>query len=247
VLRDVTELRTFERVRSEFVLRASHELRTPVTGMLMALSLLQERLDFPPDSREADLLSTLDEEMNRLLRLINDLLDFSRYQNGLQSLALSSQAVEPLLRQAQQRFSAQADELGVVISTQLQAGLPPLQLDPLQIERVLDNLIGNALRHSQPGGKIHLQARPQGGRVLISVEDNGEGIAHNRQARIFEPFVQFGQRRGAAGLGLALCKEIVQLHGGHIGVRSQVGQGAQFYLLLPVSPAPAAASPLPQL
>lgn len=242
VLRDVTEQRMFDRVRSEFVLRASHELRTPVTGMLMALSLLQERLDFPPASREADLLSTLDEEMHRLLRLINDLLDFSRYQNGLQSLKLSSQALEPLLRQAQQRFSAQADELGVAISTQLQAELPPLQIDPLQIERVLDNLIGNALRHSQPGGEIRLQASPQGARVLISVEDSGEGIAHNRQARIFEPFVQFGQRRGGAGLGLALCKEIVQLHGGHIGVRSQVGQGAQFYLLLPVSPDSVAAS-----
>ena len=85
VLRDVTEQRTFERVRSEFVLRASHELRTPVTGMLMAFSLLQERLKFPEASREADLLSTVDEEMQRLLRLINDLLNFSRYQNGLQS------------------------------------------------------------------------------------------------------------------------------------------------------------------
>jgi NtrC-family two-component system sensor histidine kinase KinB len=233
VLRDVTEQRLFERLRSEFVLRASHELRTPVTGMLMAFALLQERVHFLAGSREADLLATLDEEMHRLLRLINDLLNFSRYQNGLQVLELSSCDLEPLLKQTQQRFSAQADELEVSLSYEVHGELPQAQIDPLQIERVLDNLIGNALRHSHPGGQIRLHARPQGERVLISVEDNGEGIAYHQQARIFEPFVQVGRKRGGAGLGLALCKEIVQLHGGHIGVRSQVGQGAQFYLLLP--------------
>jgi NtrC-family two-component system sensor histidine kinase KinB len=89
----VTEQRAFERVRSEFVLRASHELRTPVTGMLMAFALLQERLSFAAETREADLLSTVDEEMHRLLRLINDLLNFSRYQNGLQTLELSPCAI----------------------------------------------------------------------------------------------------------------------------------------------------------
>lgn len=233
VLRDVTEQRLFERLRNEFVLRASHELRTPVTSMLMAFALLQERVHFLEGSREADLLATLDEEMHRLLRLINDLLNFSRYQNGLQALTLTSCGLEPLLQQAQQRFSAQAEELQVSLSSEVYGELPRVQIDPLQIERVLDNLIGNALRHSHPGGHIHLQARPQGERVLISVEDNGEGIAYHQQARIFEPFVQVGRKRGGAGLGLALCKEIVQLHGGHIGVRSQVGQGAQFYLLLP--------------
>lgn len=233
VLRDVTEQRLFERLRNEFVLRASHELRTPVTSMLMAFALLQERLHFLEGSREADLLATLDEEMHRLLRLINDLLNFSRYQNGLQTLALSSCGLEPLLQQAQQRFSVQAEELQVSLSSEVHGDLPAVQIDPLQIERVLDNLIGNALRHSHPGGHIRLQARPQGERLLISVEDNGEGIAYHQQARIFEPFVQVGRKRGGAGLGLALCKEIVQLHGGHIGVRSQVGQGAQFYLLLP--------------
>jgi NtrC-family two-component system sensor histidine kinase KinB len=123
--------------------------------------------------------------------------------------------------------------LEVSLSYEVHGELPQAQIDPLQIERVLDNLIGNALRHSHPGGQIRLHARPQGERVLISVEDNGEGIAYHQQARIFEPFVQVGRKRGGAGLGLALCKEIVQLHGGHIGVRSLVGQGAQFYLLLP--------------
>lgn len=233
VLRDVTEQRTFERVRSEFVLRASHELRTPVTGMLMAFSLLQERLKFPEASREADLLSTVDEEMQRLLRLINDLLNFSRYQNGLQSLERVECSIEPLLRLAQQRFAVQAAELQVALHYEVEDQLPLLQIDPLQIERVLDNLIGNALRHSHPGGTVHLRARQQDERVELSVTDNGEGILFRQQARIFEPFVQVSRKKGGAGLGLALCKEIVQLHGGYIGVKSRVGQGTQFYILLP--------------
>ncbi|VXB50288.1 Alginate biosynthesis sensor protein KinB [Pseudomonas sp. 8BK] len=234
VLRDVTEQRAFERVRSEFVLRASHELRTPVTGMLMAFALLQERLQFAAESREADLLNTVDEEMQRLLRLINDLLNFSRYQNGLQALELSACALAPLLQQTQQRFSAQAAELQVSLACEVHGELPDVQIDPLQIERVLDNLIGNALRHSHPGGHIRLQARQQDERVVLSVEDNGEGIPYRQQTRIFEPFVQVSRKKGGAGLGLALCKEIVQLHGGQIGVHSRAGQGAQFYVALPV-------------
>ncbi len=234
VLRDVTEQRAFERVRSEFVLRASHELRTPVTGMLMAFSLLQERVQFAAESREADLLNTVDEEMHRLLKLINDLLNFSRYQNGLQTLELSSCALKPLLLQTQQRFSGQAAELMVSLQCEVHNELPDLQLDRLQIERVLDNLIANALRHCSLGGQIRLQARQQAEHVVFSVTDTGDGIPYSQQKRIFEPFVQISRKKGGTGLGLALCKEIVQLHGGQIGVHSRVGQGAQFYVTLPV-------------
>lgn len=234
VLHDVTEQRAFERVRREFVLRASHELRTPVTGMHMAFALLQERLHFPAQSREADLLRTVEEEMQRLLLLINDLLNFSRYQNGLQQLELGPCDVTELLPQAQQRFSAQAQEREVELVVELHPPLPRVQADRLQLERVLDNLLGNALRHSHPGGQVRLQARRQGERLILGVEDDGEGIAYGQQARIFEPFVQVGRRKGGAGLGLALCKEIAQLHGGQIGVQSQPGQGSRFYLALPL-------------
>lgn len=234
VLRDVTEQRAFERVRSEFVLRASHELRTPVTGMLMAFSLLQERLSFEQDTREADLLATVDEEMQRLLRLINDLLNFSRYQNGLQTLERSPCAIEPLLKQAQQRFGAQAAELQVALSCAVEGDLPDVEIDPLQIERVIDNLLGNALRHSFPGGEVRLHARRQDDQLIVSVTDTGEGIPYRQQARIFEPFVQVSRKKGGAGLGLALCKEIVQLHGGQISVRSRIGQGTEFLVALPV-------------
>lgn len=234
VLRDVTEERAFERVRNEFVLRASHELRTPVTGMQMAFGLLNERLRFEPESREADLLQTVDEEMHRLVRLINDLLDFSRYQSGVQVLERQPCDLEELLAQLRQRYSAHAGERSIEIELELQPPLPRVNLDRLQIERVMDNLVGNAIRHSPDGGHIRLQARRHGERVLLSVADEGEGVPYSQQARIFEPFVQIGHRKGGAGLGLALCKEIVQLHGGRIGLYSRPGQGAQFYMTLPV-------------
>ncbi|QJI43177.1 PAS domain-containing protein [Pseudomonas sp. ADAK2] len=234
VLHDVTEQRAFERVRSEFVLRASHELRTPVTGMHMAFGLFRERAKFPADSREADLLDTVNEEMQRLMQLINDLLNFSRYQNGLQKLTLGPCSIDDLLEQAQGRFAASAAERGIDLLVEVQGPLPRLQADQAQLDRVLDNLIDNALRHTAENGQIRLQARRHGERVIISVEDNGEGIAYGQQGRIFEPFVQVGRKKGGAGLGLALCKEIVQLHGGRMGVYSRPGQGTQFYMALAV-------------
>ena len=234
VLHDVTEQRAFERIRSEFVLRASHELRTPVAGMHMAFALLLERLQFPAGSREGELLRTVDEEMHRLVRLINELLDFSRYQNGLQKLERSPCAIDALLTSARERFLGQAEAKGLTLEVQAAADLPEVQLDHLQIERVLDNLLANAIRHSHPGGAVRLHAAVQDERLLLAVEDDGEGIPYGQQARIFEPFVQIGASRGGAGLGLALCREIVQLHGGQITLQSHPGEGARFQLLLPL-------------
>jgi len=234
VLHDVTDQRTFERVRNEFVLRASHELRTPVTGMQMAFSLLRERLRYPAGSRESDLFDTVHEEMQRLVRLINDLLNFSRYQSGQQKLELEQCHIPELLEAARQRFEVNAAEQDVQLKLELQQPLPTLMLDRQQIERVLDNLLSNALRHTPRGGEVRLLARHHGERLILSVEDNGEGIPYSQQARIFEPFVQIGRRRGGAGLGLALCKEIAQLHGGRIGVHSRIGHGTIFYVALPI-------------
>ncbi len=234
VLHDVTEQRAFERVRSEFVLRASHELRTPVTGMHMAFGLLRERVSFPPEAREHDLLETIGEEMQRLTQLINDLLNFSRYQSGLQKLELAPCALDDLFERAQARFAEQAAAKQIELIRELEPPLPRIQADIAQLDRVLDNLLHNAIRHTASGGHIRLHARRHAERVIVSVEDNGEGIAYGQQGRIFEPFVQVGRKKGGAGLGLALCKEIVQLHGGRMGVFSRPGQGTQFYMALPV-------------
>ncbi len=234
VLHDVTEQRAFERARNEFVLRASHELRTPVTGMHMAFGLLRERSKFAAESREADLVNIVDEEMERLVHLIEDLLNFSRYQSGVQKLELAPCDIPELLDNAVRRHLSKAQTRQIDIQLEMGDALPRTHLDRAQIERVLDHLIDNALRHSPEGGTLRLCAQRQEERLLISVEDEGEGIAYGQQARLFEPFVQIGHKKGGAGLGLALCKEIVQLHGGRIGAESQPGQGARFHLALPL-------------
>jgi NtrC-family two-component system sensor histidine kinase KinB len=172
--------------------------------------------------------------MQRLMQLINDLLNFSRYQNGLQKLTLAPCNIDDLLEQAQERFAERANEQSIELLVEVHTPLPRLQADQAQLDRVLDNLIDNALRHTSHHGQIRLQARRHGERLIVSVEDNGEGIAYGQQGRIFEPFVQVGRKKGGAGLGLALCKEIVQLHGGRMGVYSRPGQGTQFYMALPL-------------
>lgn len=234
VLHDVTEQRAFERARNEFVLRASHELRTPVTGMHMAFGLLRERSKFAEESREADLVRIVEEEMERLVHLIEDLLNFSRYQSGVQKLELAPCDIPELLDNAVRRHLGKAQARQIHMELEVAEALPRTHLDRAQIERVLDHLIDNALRHSADGGTLRLCAGRQDERLLISVEDEGEGIAYGQQARLFEPFVQIGHKKGGAGLGLALCKEIVQLHGGRIGAESQPGQGARFHFALPL-------------
>lgn len=233
VLHDVTEQRAFERVRSEFVLRASHELRTPVTGMHMAFGLLRERLKFPPEAREHDLLETIGEEMQRLTQLINDLLNFSRYQSGLQKLELGPCNLDELFQRAEQRVAGLAADKHIELVRELEPPLPRIQADIAQLDRVLDNLLHNAIRHTANGGRIRLHARRHAERVIISVEDNGEGIAYGQQGRIFEPFVQVGRKKAVPGSGWRCARRSCNCTVGAWGVLTP-GQGTQFYMALPV-------------
>jgi NtrC-family two-component system sensor histidine kinase KinB len=232
VMRDVTTQREFDKMRSDFVLRASHELRTPITSIRMGLGMLAEKIQFPPGSRDDELYQTVQQELARMVSLLADLLDLSRLRAGEQKLERAPTEIEEVMTQTRQRFAPAATEAGIVLELELEAGLPRLSLCRSAFDRVLDNLIGNALRHTPQGGSIMLSAHRASQRVAIAVADTGPGIPYAQQALIFQPFVQIGSKKGGAGLGLAICKEIVQQHGGEIRVSSLPRRGTTFTILL---------------
>lgn len=233
LLRDVTEEREQEKLRMDFVLRAAHELRTPVSGLRMAMDLLAERTAFQPDTREADLFETVHTETRRLADLVSDLLDVSRLSHADTPLKLEAVQLAQLAEDAVARFEPMALERRLSIVASVATGLPELQLDASQFSRVLDNLVGNAIRHTPPGGEVGINVVAGPDAVRIEVRDSGEGMTRRQLARVFEPFVQFGRNTGGAGLGLTLSREIVERHGGRIEVASQRGQGARFIVNLP--------------
>ena len=234
VMRDISGQRAFENLRAEFVLRASHELRTPLTSMRMAVDLLNKQAPFSPDSREADLLATVRDEMIRMQRLVTDLLDLSRMYAKSLELELEPADVAEMLCTAQQRFAAEAEERGISLSLQLMSESVEISIDRARIERVLDNLISNALRYTPAEGEIVLSLQERGDYVRIGVRDTGCGVPAHLQNRIFEPFVQATAQKGGSGLGLAMCKEIVEQHNGRISVQSNPGEGATFSFSLPL-------------
>ncbi len=141
--------------------------------------------------------------------------------------------MSPMVADARQRFAPAATSGEITLEDDLEPGLPRIELCRGAFDRVLDNLINNALRHTAPGGTIHLRAARSEAHVQITVTDTGEGIPANQLALVFQPFVQIGVRRSGAGLGLAICKEIVNQHGGEISVTSQLRLGSTFTISLP--------------
>lgn len=237
MLRDVTEQRRFEHMRTDFILRASHELRTPITGMRMAIGLLRDKVQFGPDyPREHELFVTLQQETERLVALITELFELSRlYANSDQRVLAAADPLD-LMRGAHARHEREAADAGVHLDLQLPATLPSLQLDVDAMERVLDNLVSNALRHTPAGGQVLLGADATGEHVGLWVQDTGEGIPATERGRVFEPFMQLaGAKVGGVGLGLAMCREVVHRHGGRMQLDSIVGQGSRFTLCLPIT------------
>jgi len=232
-LRDVSGQREFDRMCSEFVLRASHELRTPIASVRMGLGLLGEKLDFPAGSRDRELYDTVQHELTRMVELLSDLLDLSRLRMG-EHLDFADVDVGELVADAQQRFVAAADAGGIHWRSDVGGGLPVLSLCRHAIDRVFNNLISNALSRTPAGGSIAISAQRKQGNVVLTIADTGDGIALARQNVAFELFSQPNAKRNGAGLGLAICREIVRRHGGEIEIYSRPRRGTRFTITLPV-------------
>jgi NtrC-family two-component system sensor histidine kinase KinB len=236
LLRDITRLHELDRLKSEFVMTASHELRTPLTSIGMSVDMLLESAAPKLTDKEKELLTVCHEEVQRLRALVNDLLDLAKIEAGKLELAFEPVSPGLLCGQAVAIMKTQAETRNLELTLAVPADLPEVLADPTKIEWVLVNLLGNAIRYTQPGGHIGLKGERVGGQVHFSVSDDGEGVPYKLQSRIFDKFVQV-KRAGSpegSGLGLAICKEIVRAHRGTIWVDSTPGHGSTFTFTLPL-------------
>jgi len=251
---DITKRREIERMKNEFISVVSHELRTPLTSIRGALGLVASgRLGALPEKSQR-MLDIAVTNTDRLVRLINDILDIERIESGRVVMARRACDAGALVAQALDVMRPMADKAGVSVS----AAACPCQLwaDPDRILQTLTNLLSNAIKFSPTGGTVQVDAEPRGtDAVLFRVRDQGRGIPADKLDRIFERFEQVdasdAREKGGTGLGLAICRSIVQQHGGRIWAESVPGHGSDFCFTLPVAepamPQPEPAGPVPVL
>ena len=232
---DVTRFREAEEIKSMFISVISHELKTPV-ALIKGYASTLRREDAHWDSKTVqDSLTIIEEESDRLDRLINDLLEASRIQAGTLKLQLGDVSIPKLAQKAVERFRVETTHHELQLD--FPPDFPPVMADETRLEEVFYNLIGNAIKYTE-GGTIRVGGRAKGEHVELYVSDQGEGIPREQQARLFEPFYRvdsgLGRRTQGVGLGLFLVKAIVEGHGGRIWVDSAPGQGSTFRFTLPL-------------
>src|SRR5215208_1428687 len=235
ILEDITHLREIDRLKSEFIATASHELRTPLTSVQMGVHLLLEGALGELTDQQNEVLQACRQDCERLDRLMRDLLDLSKIEAGESQPQLAAISARDLLTTAVEELRPQVEAKDLKLSVDVPVDLPWVSIDRLQIERVISNLVINALRHTK-NGEIKISAEQRDNHVAISIADTGSGIPTEYLPHIFDKFVQVPDARtGGAGLGLTISKSIVEAHRGQISVQSQVGRGSTFTFTLPLA------------
>lgn len=240
VYRDVTKETEVDRMKTEFIATVSHELRTPMTSIKGSLGLVLGGIAGPLPQEAQELLTIAQHNTDRLIRLINDILDISRIEAGKMEIKKGPLSVPEAVQRSIKELDGFAAERRIQVKANLPAGLPRVLADSDRLQQVLVNLISNAIKFSNPGGEVLVTASTDGREVWIRVEDQGPGIPPEHQREIFEKFHRVDnaatRRTGGTGLGLAICKALVAEHGGQIWVESEVGKGSAFIFSLPVEP-----------
>lgn len=237
-----SRLQAARQMQIDFVANVSHELRTPLTSLKVMIETLQDGAIDDLEVRER-FLQTMETETNRLVRLVNDLLLLSQVDSQALNLRLSSQNLESLAMGVITRLEPEVGAKDLSFSLQVKPDLPNLWADPDRVEQILLNLLDNALKYSQPGGVITVDADLEGPAfVRVQVIDQGSGIPEKDLPRIGQRFYRTDSARsrsqGGSGLGVAIVKALVEAHGGQFWLESQPGEGTRANFTLPISPTP---------
>ena len=237
MLVDVTRLRRLDEVKTGLISTVSHELKTPLTSVRLAIHVLLSAKTGPLTPKQVELLEAARDDSDRLNHVLEDLLDISRIESGRAEIRLQPQNTHDLVLQVTDKMKAAFQDHGIILNLALPGDVPPVLADPGRISLVFDNLFSNALKYTPMGGEVTVSANREDDLVRFSVEDSGIGIEPQYLNRLFDKFFRVpGQEHIDSGLGLTIAKDIVEAHGGTIEVASQVGKGSRFSFTLKVAP-----------
>ncbi|HLV37006.1 MAG TPA: PAS domain-containing sensor histidine kinase, partial [Spirillospora sp.] len=231
VVRDISREKQLEAQKARFIATASHELRTPITNILTRLYLMKHQPE-----KLSEHMQVLDDVSRRMQRLVEDLLDMSRFERGVIRLERERIELQQLLSDVVRVQYAEAQAKDISLKISLTPTPQYVYADSERLAQVITNLITNSLTYTLPGGSVTVGLTTNADDAIISVEDTGIGIDPAYIAHIFEPFVRVNDRVKGTGLGLSIAKEIVELHGGSIGVTSEPGKGSRFTVMLKLLP-----------
>jgi len=233
-------LKELDQMKIDYISHLSHELRTPLTVIKEASCMLQEGVFSKVPEKQEELFVVINSECERLILSINRILDLSQMEAGKMFFSFQQADLRPIIERNIRKLSPLTRKKNMDVTLEFPQGIPLLRMDKEKIEEVVENLLSNALKFTPEGGKISVSARDnkENRTVEISVSDNGRGIPENGLMQVFDKFKRVDDRRGAirgTGLGLAIARHIINAHGGHIWVKSKVGEGSTFTFSLPVS------------
>ena len=237
LLHNVTRIRWLDDMKTNLLSTVSHEIKTPLTGIRMVLHLLLEERSGGLSAMQKTMVTSANDDCERLLSTLNALLDLSRAESGSTHLERVPVPLREAMERAERLFAAKAAEKNVSIHAEAPEGLPEVNADPVRLDEVLNNLVSNAVKHSPAGGKVMLRAsQPDADHIRVSVIDEGPGVPEGAQNRIFERFFRApGQETEGVGLGLFICREIMRAHEGRIGLKERTEEQTEFFIDVPIA------------